>query len=162
MSTTTTMMNINNTFSIILTLFIILLTMIPSNNSHNTLLTTSIHELLKRQGLPGGLFPINVKAFTLNSNGLLEVYFAEPCEAKFETLVRFETVVRANLTYGELNDVQGLSQEELFLWLPVKDIVVQDPSSGIIMFNIGVAKKQLAFSIFEDPPICKPPIILRM
>lgn len=74
----------------------------------------------------------------------------------FETLVRFDTVVKANLTFGGLNGVEGLSQEELFLWLPVKDIIVKDPLSGLILFDIGVAQKQLAFSLFEDPPICNP------
>lgn len=80
----------------------------------------------------------------------------EPCLAVFESPVKFDTVVRANLSYGGLIGVQGLTQEELFLWLPVKDIIVKDPSSGLILFNIGVAQKQLAFSLFEDPPVCNP------
>nr|XP_043621755.1 uncharacterized protein LOC122593410 isoform X2 [Erigeron canadensis] len=49
----------------------------------------------------------------------------------------------------------GLSQEELFLWLPVKDIIVDDPKSGLILFDIGLAHKQLSLSLFEDPPDCK-------
>jgi hypothetical protein len=64
--------------------------------------------------------------------------------------------VRANLTYRSLSGVVGLSQEELFLWLPVKDIIVDDPGSGLILFDIGVAHKQLSLSLFEDPPNCKP------
>lgn len=76
--------------------------------------------------------------------------------AKFETRVFFDKVVRANLTYGELTGVEGLSQEELFLWLPVKDIIVYDPSSGLILFDIGLAHKQMSLSLFEDPPACKP------
>lgn len=53
--------------------------------------------------------------------------------------------------------MKGLSQKELFLWLPVKDIMVDDPSSGVIVFDIGVAHKQLSLSLFEDPPVCRPP-----
>ncbi|KAJ8443072.1 hypothetical protein Cgig2_004277 [Carnegiea gigantea] len=117
---------------------------------------SSIHDLLKSQGLPGGLFPKNVKSYTLGEDGLLEVYLGQPCEARFESLVRFDSVVRANLSYGGLIGVEGLTQEELFLWLPVKDIIVDDPSSGLILFDIGVAQKQLAFSMFEDPPVCNP------
>ena len=64
--------------------------------------------------------------------------------------------MRANLSYGSLIGVQGLSQEELFLWLPVKDIIVDDPRSGLILFDIGVAHKQFSLSLFEDPPDCKP------
>lgn len=67
----------------------------------------------------------------------------------------YESVVRANLTYGGLTGVQGFSQEELFLWLPVKDIRVDDPRSGLILFDIGLAHKQLSLSLFEDPPDCK-------
>ncbi|KAJ8437870.1 hypothetical protein Cgig2_031386 [Carnegiea gigantea] len=117
---------------------------------------SSIHDLLKSEGLPGGLFPRNIKSYTLHEDGLLEVYMGEPCLAVFESPVKFDTVVRANLSYGGLIGVQGLTQEELFLWLPVKDIIVKDPSSGLILFNIGVAQKQLAFSLFEDPPVCSP------
>ena len=76
--------------------------------------------------------------------------------AKFDGRVHFDRVVRANLSYGGLVGLEGLSQEELFLWLPVKGIIVNDPSSGLILFDIGVAHKQLSLSLFEDPPVCKP------
>ncbi|PIN02558.1 hypothetical protein CDL12_24928 [Handroanthus impetiginosus] len=119
--------------------------------------TTSIHDLLKSRGLPPGLFPKNgVQFYELGEDGLLQVYLESPCVAKFETRVLFESVVRANLSYGGLIGVEGLSQEELFLWLPVKDIIVYDPSSGLILFDIGVAHKQMSLSLFEDPPLCNP------
>ncbi|KAL3627592.1 hypothetical protein CASFOL_028955 [Castilleja foliolosa] len=119
--------------------------------------SSSIHDLLKSRGLPAGLFPKNgVKSYELGQDGLLEVYLDSPCVAKFETRVSFESVVRANLSYGGLIGVEGLSQEELFLWLPVKDIIVYDPSSGLILFDIGLAHKQMSLSLFEDPPICYP------
>ncbi|KAG8385675.1 hypothetical protein BUALT_Bualt03G0069800 [Buddleja alternifolia] len=119
--------------------------------------TSSIHDLLISRGLPAGLFPKNgVKSYELGEDGLLQVYLDWPCVAKFENRVFFESVVRANLSYGGLIGVEGLSQEELFLWLPVKDIIVKDPSSGLILFDIGVAHKQMSLSLFEDPPICNP------
>ncbi|KAF8409437.1 hypothetical protein HHK36_005513 [Tetracentron sinense] len=116
----------------------------------------SIHDLLREKGLPAGLLPKEVKSFTLEENGRLEVFLDRPCLTKFDNLVYFESVVRANLSYGQLNGVVGLSQEELFLWLPVIDIIVDDPLSGLILFDIGVAHKQLSLSLFEDPPECKP------
>ncbi|KAL8032760.1 hypothetical protein ABFX02_13G117200 [Erythranthe guttata] len=119
--------------------------------------SSSIHELLESRGLPGGLFPKNgVKSYQLGEDGVLEVFLERPCFATFETRVFFESVVRANLSYGGLIGVEGLSQEELFLWLPVKDIIVYDPSSGLILFDIGVAHKQMSLSLFEDPPFCHP------
>ncbi|KAL6573900.1 hypothetical protein OROHE_001442 [Orobanche hederae] len=117
----------------------------------------SIHDLLRSRGLPPGLFPKNgIRYYELGEDGLLQVYFDTPCVAKLETRVSFESVVRANLSYGGLIGVEGLSQEELFLWLPVKDIIVYDPSSGLILFDIGVAHKQMSLSSFEEPPLCYP------
>lgn len=132
-----------------LTLFLLLLVLFP------LMAMSSIHDLLQSQGLPAGLFPESVKTYSLDQSGRLEVHLDQPCLAKFETRVYFDSVVRANLSFGRLKGLEGLSQEELFLWLPVKDIIVNDPSSGLILFDIGVAHKQLSLSLFEDPPICK-------
>ncbi|GFY91754.1 serine protease, putative [Actinidia rufa] len=120
----------------------------------------SIRDLLTSRGLPAGLFPDSVRAYDLDPNGLLQVFMDQPCTAKFETRVFFESVVRANLSYGGLIGIEGLSQEELFLWLPVKDIIVYDPSSGLILFDIGVAHKEFSLSLFEDPPVCMPQGVL--
>ncbi|MBA0625341.1 hypothetical protein Godav_010548 [Gossypium davidsonii] len=121
----------------------------------------SIHDLLLSRGLPKGLLPKEVKSYTLSDNGTLEVLLDEPCLTKYENRVLFDSVVRANLSYGSLIGVVGLSQEELFLWLPVKDIIVDDPKSGLILFDIGLAYKQLSLSLFEEPPNCKPQGILK-
>ncbi|KAL3638377.1 hypothetical protein CASFOL_017748 [Castilleja foliolosa] len=97
----------------------------------------SIHDLLKSMGLPAGLLPKEIKSFTFSGSGLLEVFLDGPCLTKFDTMAFYESEVRANLTYGSLTGVQGFSQEELFLWLPVKDIIVDDPGSGLILIDIG-------------------------
>ncbi|MBA0767313.1 hypothetical protein Gotri_016210 [Gossypium trilobum] len=65
-------------------------------------------------------------------------------------------MVIANLSDGGLVGVEGLSQEELFLWLQIRGIILNDPSSGLILFDIGGANKQLSISLIEDPPVCKP------
>ncbi|KAJ7981654.1 DUF538 family protein [Quillaja saponaria] len=91
----------------------------------------------------------------------LEVFLNGPCLTKFENRVFFESVIKANLTYGRLVGVEGLTQEELFVWLPVKGIVVNDPTSGVILFDIGLAYKQFSLSLFEDPPECTPQDVLR-
>ncbi|KAI9187050.1 hypothetical protein LWI28_023724 [Acer negundo] len=118
-------------------------------------LSSSIHDLLRSKGLPAGLVPKEVKSYTLSEDGLLEVVLEGPCLTKYENRVLFDSVIRANLSYGSLIGVVGLSQEELFLWLPVKDIIVYDPKSGLILFDIVVAHKELSLSLFEDPPDCK-------
>ncbi|XP_042490085.1 uncharacterized protein LOC122070056 [Macadamia integrifolia] len=115
-----------------------------------------IHDLLRNNGLPAGLLPKAVKSYNLHENGLLEVFLDRPCLAKFEDRVYFDSVVKGNLSYGALAGLEGLSQKELFLWLPIKGIIVDDPSSGVILFDIGVAHKQLSLSLFDDPPDCEP------
>ncbi|KAG0481517.1 hypothetical protein HPP92_012375 [Vanilla planifolia] len=116
-----------------------------------------IHDLLREHGLPAGLLPKSVESYTLDrSTGLLEVRLDRPCYAKYDGPAFFDRVVRGNLSYGELGGVVGLKQEELFLWLPVRGILVSNPSSGVILFDIGVARKQLSLSLFEVPPECTP------
>ncbi|KAJ8435475.1 hypothetical protein Cgig2_033214 [Carnegiea gigantea] len=122
-----------------------------------SLSSPTVHDLLRKKGLPAGLLPKEVKSFEYNDeNGLLEVFLDAPCLAKFENRVLFESVIKANLSYGELMGVEGLTQEELFIWLPVKGITVDDPKSGIILFDVGMVHKQFSLSLFEDPPSCKP------
>lgn len=141
-------------FQILIAYLIIIMTRIWFVDSSKDM-TMSIHDLLMAKGLPPGLIPKDVESYTLAEDGLLQVYLKGPCLTKFDTMALYESTVRANLTYGGLTDVEGFSQEELFLWLPVKDIIVTDPNSGIILFDIGVAHKQLSLSLFEDPPDCK-------
>ncbi|KAF7015370.1 unnamed protein product [Triticum aestivum] len=119
----------------------------------------SIHKLLRSHGLPGGLLPRSVESYTLDEgNGLLEARLSAPCYATYDNgdLAFFDTVVRGNLSFGALRGCEGLAQEELFMWLPVKGILVSDPGSGVILFDIGYAHKRLSRSLFEEPPDCKP------
>lgn len=139
------------------TLLVLLLILIEFTSFMSPSHSLFIHELLRSNGLPAGLIPKEVKSYTLSEEtGLLEVYLEAPCLAKLDTMAFYESVVRGNLTYGRLRGVEGFSQEELFLWLPVKDIIVDDPNSGLILFDIGLAHKQLSLSLFETPPHCKP------
>ncbi|XP_062077853.1 uncharacterized protein LOC133782538 [Humulus lupulus] len=132
-----------------------------SSSSSSSSLPSDIHDLLRSKGLPAGLFPKEVKSYTLSDEGQLEVILHGPCLTKFENRVFYDAVLRANLSYGSLMGVEGLTQEELFLWLPVKDIIVKDPKSGLIVFDIVVAHKQLSLSLFEDPPSCNPQGVLK-
>lgn len=116
----------------------------------------TVQDVLRAHGLPVGLLPKEVDYYTLQEDGRLEVHLVSACYANFESRVHFEAVVKANLSYGSLGGLEGLKQEELFLWLPVKDIVVKNPDSGVIIFDIGVAFKQISLSIFEEPPKCNP------
>ncbi|MQM23478.1 hypothetical protein Taro_056542 [Colocasia esculenta] len=117
-----------------------------------------IHDLLRHHGLPAGLLPKTVRSFSLDeSTGRLQVRLDDPCYGQWPgSRVFFDRVIAGNLSYGELSGVMGLSQEELFLWFPVRAITVSDPSSGLLQLDIGLALKQLSFSLFDDPPDCHP------
>ncbi|XP_039010566.1 uncharacterized protein LOC120139405 [Hibiscus syriacus] len=141
--------------------FLTIFSLISYFSSSSSSLPPSIHDLLVSRGLPKGFLPKEVKSYTLSENGTLQVFLDEPCLTKYENRVFFDTVVTANLSYGSLIGVVGLSQEELFLWLPIKDIIVDDPISGLILFDIGVAYKQLSLSLFEEPTHCKPQGLLK-
>ncbi|KAL4201812.1 hypothetical protein AMTRI_Chr02g217920 [Amborella trichopoda] len=139
----------NSSFPLLIILSLFFLSLNPVKGG-------AVHELLQSNGLPAGLLPKDVKSYSLEDDGRLEIHLDQPCYAKFDGMVYYDRVVRGNLSYGELTGVAGFSQEELFLWLPIKDIKVTDPHSGVILFDIGVVHKQLSFSLFEDPPDCRP------
>ncbi|WJX50862.1 hypothetical protein P8452_37110 [Trifolium repens] len=151
----------SSSFSSTVFLFLSLLILLSSKLSPSSSSSSSIHDLLRSKGLPAGLLPEEIKSYTFSENGHLEVFLESPCLTKYENRVYFEQVITANLTYGSLIGVEGLQQEELFVWLPIKDIIVDDPSSGLILFDIGLAYKQLSFSLFEVPPHCKPQGLLK-
>ncbi|PKA52624.1 hypothetical protein AXF42_Ash001605 [Apostasia shenzhenica] len=117
----------------------------------------TIHELLVEYGLPAGILPKAVESYWMDrSTGLPEVRLDRPCYAKYDGPPFFDREVRGNLSYGELRCVVGLRQEELFLWLPVHGILASNPSFGVILFDIGLARKRLSLSLFEIPPDCRP------
>ncbi|KAK1375196.1 hypothetical protein POM88_031389 [Heracleum sosnowskyi] len=115
----------------------------------------SLDSVLQIYGLPRGLFPDKVKGYSIDQNMVLEIELEKPCLAMFESFVFYEKVVRANLSEGKLLGIHGLSNKELFIWLPVKAIVVNYPDIGIVMFDITVANKTLSLSHFDQPPSCQ-------
>ncbi|CAN8248251.1 unnamed protein product [Cochlearia groenlandica] len=147
------MNKLNSHMTFLFTTTLLLLSLSLSSPSSPT-----IHDVLRSNGLPAGLLPQEVDSYTLHDDGRLEVFLTTaPCRlAEFETSFCYEAVVRANLSYGSLVGIEGLTQAELYLWFPVKDIVVENPNSGVIMFDIGVALKQLSRSSFEEPRKCLP------
>ncbi|XP_027087177.2 uncharacterized protein [Coffea arabica] len=126
----------------------------PRSTDFNTV--SSIHDVLKSHSLPIGLFPKSISEFAFDQvSGRFELHVTDsPCDAKFETQVRYEWNVSGTISYGRIQEISGLSAQELFLWLPVKGIQVDIPSSGLIYFDVGVVSKQFSLSFFETPRDC--------
>ncbi|KAJ4745372.1 hypothetical protein LUZ62_079777 [Rhynchospora pubera] len=144
---------------IIRSLPLLLLLLLSSTTSSTATDTTStIHDILRDNGLPGGLVPKStyIASYSLDTEtGLLYVNLTQPCYVRYadSILAYFDNFIAGNLSFGALNGVEGLKQEELFVWLPVKGII-EEAGSGVILFDIELAHKRLSRSLFEDPPDC--------
>ncbi|KAK6136378.1 hypothetical protein DH2020_029868 [Rehmannia glutinosa] len=84
----------------------------------------------------------------------LRLLYPSPCDAKFETHVRYQCNITGSVSYGKIANLSGVAAQELFLWLSVKAIEVDVPSSGLIYFDVGVVFKQFSLSFFETPKDC--------
>lgn len=115
----------------------------------------SIYDHLRLYGLPAGILPKGVTDFSIDpSDGRFWVNLSRPCNVKFENQVHYGFNVTGTLGPGQIGELSGVSAQELFLWLPVKGIRVDFPSSGLIYFNVSVVNKQFSLSLFESPPDC--------
>lgn len=115
----------------------------------------SIYDQLKKHGLPIGIFPKGITDYTLNSDtGYFQINLSTPCDAKFENQLHYDFNVSGQLSFGKIGGLSGVTQQELFLWFPVKGIRVDVPSSGLIYFDVGVVDKQFSLSLFENPRDC--------
>ncbi|CAA2965112.1 uncharacterized protein LOC111394095 [Olea europaea var. sylvestris] len=135
-------------------LFTIFICSLLSVVKSNEIPESSIYEVLKLHGLPMGLLPKGVKNFTLDNSGNVKVHLDQACTAKFENEMHYHSNVSGTLRYGQIDGLSGISAQDLFLWLPVKEIRVDIPSSGLIYFDVGVVSKQFSLSSFETPRDC--------
>ncbi|XP_021890934.1 uncharacterized protein LOC110809419 [Carica papaya] len=115
----------------------------------------SIYDHLRRQGLPIGLFPKGITDFSVDTKtGRFTVNLTRPCNAKYENQLHYDFNISGLLSYSKIGELSGVTQQELFLWFPVKGIRVDVPSSGLIYFDVGVVDKQFSLSLFESPRDC--------
>ncbi|KAM0935785.1 hypothetical protein DsansV1_C27g0196531 [Dioscorea sansibarensis] len=136
----------------LLALLVIVLIIVPPSAGAGM----SAYEVLRANGLPSGLLPKGVREFSIGDDGGFEAHLDHPCLAKFENRVLYETNISGSISYGRISSISGVSAQELFLWFPVKAIVVDDPLSGVIFFDVGAVRKQFPISTFDTPPDCAP------
>ncbi|XP_031478645.1 uncharacterized protein LOC116249621 [Nymphaea colorata] len=148
------MLSFSSRSTILLALLVLLAATRVSTSQEDSQANT-IYDVLKLNGLPIGLLPKGVSNFSIDEQGRFQVYLDRACNAKFEDQVHYERNITGNLTYGQIGALSGVSAQELFLWLPVKGIRVDIPSSGLIYFDVGVIHKQFSLSLFETPPDCQ-------
>ncbi|GMY13900.1 hypothetical protein FCV25MIE_09139 [Fagus crenata] len=132
---------------LILSLLLLLLVTTATN--------TTIYDHLHRNGLPTGLLPKGITEFSFTpTTSLYQITLPYPCIANFENKLHYDPNISFYLTQSHIANLSGISTQELFLWFPVKGIRVDEPSSGVIHFDVGVVDKQFSLSLFESPPDC--------
>jgi hypothetical protein len=115
------------------------------------------HEVLTAHGLPRGLLPAGIAAFSHDpATGRFEASLECPCTARAEVDLRYNATVAGEISYGNITALTGVSAQDLFLWFAVRGIRVDVPSSGVIYFDVGVVFKHFPLSFFEAPPPCVP------
>ncbi|PWA73476.1 hypothetical protein CTI12_AA259800 [Artemisia annua] len=115
---------------------------------------STIYEILRSNGLPMGLLPKGVTNYTIDDSGHFEVYLDQACNSKFENEFHYDENVSGVLSFGQIDGVNGISAQDLFMWFSVKEIRVDVPSSGLIYFDVGVVHKQFSLSSFDTPRDC--------
>ncbi|XVF41473.1 hypothetical protein PTKIN_Ptkin01aG0282500 [Pterospermum kingtungense] len=144
-------------FSLFPTLSLVLSLNFPTTQSSPSSLSSpsSIYDHLESNGLPKGLLPKGITDFSIDpGTHRFHVNLTQPCNAKFENQLHYDWNISGVLSFGKIANLSGMSQQELFLWFPVISIRVDDPSSGLINFDVGVVDKQFSLSLFEIPREC--------
>ncbi|XP_047971282.1 uncharacterized protein LOC125214333 [Salvia hispanica] len=120
----------------------------------------TFYDILSSHGLPIGIFPKGISEFSVDptSGGFrLRLPSPSPCDTVFETRLRYECDITGSISYGRISNLTGVTAQELFLWLPVRGIQVDIPSSGLIYFDVEVVSKQFSLSLFETLKDCTSP-----
>ncbi|KAF8681869.1 hypothetical protein HU200_045315 [Digitaria exilis] len=116
----------------------------------------TLAELLPRYGLPPGIFPSTVTAFSLAANGSLVVDLAGPCYTHFEYLTYFAPRVTGVLRYGSLSDLQGIQVRRFLIWLNVIRIKVDlPPPPHYVYLDIGWITRKLPVADFQSVHSCE-------
>ncbi|GMN54225.1 hypothetical protein TIFTF001_023364 [Ficus carica] len=112
----------------------------------------ALPDLLREYNLPPGLFPRNITCYELEeAKGKLIVYLSSPCEVSFKdsSVIRYATRVKATLSRGKLNGIEGMKTKVL-VWVKVTSVGVESYKSDKVWFTAGV-KKSRPKDAFEMP-----------
>ncbi|XP_006651716.2 uncharacterized protein LOC102703671 [Oryza brachyantha] len=117
----------------------------------------TLSEILPRYGLPPGVFPSSVTAFSLAANGSLAVDLPGPCYVHYEYLTYFDPRVTGVLRYGSLSDLSGVKVRRFLVWFDVVRVKVDlPPPPRFVYLDIGWITRKLPADEFESPHECEP------
>nr|ABK22777.1 unknown [Picea sitchensis] len=116
-------------------------------------------ELLADIGLPTGLLPLDELEETgyVKETGFVWLKQKKKTEHQFKKIgkmVQYGTEITAYVEQRKMKKLTGVKSKELFLWITICEISIDDPSSGKIYFksSTGVGKTfpASAFEIEEN------------
>ncbi|XP_062214912.1 uncharacterized protein LOC133915678 isoform X2 [Phragmites australis] len=116
----------------------------------------TLAELLPLYGLPPGVFPSTVTAFSLADNGSLTVDLAGPCYVHFVYLTYFAPRVTGVLRYGSLSDLSGVQVRRFLIWFNVVRVKVDlPPPPRYVYLDIGWITRKLPAADFQSLHACE-------
>ncbi|KAL2468682.1 hypothetical protein Fot_50647 [Forsythia ovata] len=116
--------------------------------------------LLTEMGLPNGLLPLQdmEECGYVKETGFVWLIQKKKTEHKFEKidrLVKYATEVTAYVEPNKIKKLTGVKTKELFMWITLSDIYVDDPPTGKITFKTPTGLSRCfpvaAFEIEEEP-----------
>ncbi|XP_077211877.1 uncharacterized protein LOC143847083 [Tasmannia lanceolata] len=114
----------------------------------------SVHDLLPKFGLPKGLVPDSVTAYSLSDDGTFEIELSHSCYVQFDDLVYYSKKITGKLSYGSISDLSGIQAKKVFVWVSVTSIEMEEGSNEI-EFHVGFLSEKLPVKQFESIPTCK-------
>ncbi|CAL5194835.1 unnamed protein product [Lathyrus oleraceus] len=112
-------------------------------------------ELLREIALPNGLLPLKdiIEVGYNEETGFVWLKQKKSITHKFEKigkLVSYATEVTAQVEKGKIKKLSGVKTKELFIWITLSDIYVDDPPTGKITFQTPAGLfKTFPVSAFE-------------
>ncbi|MBA0868229.1 hypothetical protein Goshw_010586 [Gossypium schwendimanii] len=115
-------------------------------------------ELLEEISLPKGIVPVEIIEFGRNrSTGLVWMKLKNKKEHKFKRInkvVSYDREINFFIDNGGIKKLTGIKCKELFIWITISSMIIEDPSSGKISFTIPSGLKVhfpiSAFELEED------------
>ncbi|KAL6181656.1 hypothetical protein ACLB2K_048306 [Fragaria x ananassa] len=105
----------------------------------------TLPELLRLYNLPPGLFPRNIKCYEFDeSKGKLIVYMISACEVSFKdsSVVRYGARVKASLTRGKLDAIEGMKTKVVLVYVKVTSVAVESYKSDKVWFTAGLKRSR--------------------
>ncbi|KAI4295431.1 hypothetical protein L6164_035490 [Bauhinia variegata] len=105
-----------------------------------TLCQQKSRELLNEISLPKGLLPLDgiVEVGYNRTTGFVWLKQKKKKEHRFQAIgrtVSYDTEVTAFVDERRMRRVTGVKSKELFVWVTISEIAIEDPNSGKISFS---------------------------